>query len=135
MTPAEPPTITGFTPERRNRIPAAEPAVFRATAMVVAPVSAYRRALPIPPAPVRSEVEARTSSPSEPARREDDLDRIMVKLKAAAAKAQALPTARKINQQLLIMAAIVLAMISGAVAAQYLVPGHMHASLALAHGK
>ena len=40
--PAEPRRILGFTQESDGRIPLAEPSVFRATTMVVAPVSAYR---------------------------------------------------------------------------------------------
>lgn len=55
-------------------------------------------------------------------RSEDDLDKIMVRLKAAAARAQQLPPSRTSNRHLVIAAAV--ALISGAVTAQLLIPGH-----------
>jgi hypothetical protein len=119
MTPAEPPRIPGFMPERRDRIPLGEQAVFRATAMLAAPLSAYRRPLGMAPAPGKIEPEATTSSKLGPPPVEDELDRIMVKLKAAAARAQQLPAARRSSKHLVLAAAIALSMISGAVTAQY----------------
>jgi hypothetical protein len=60
---------------------------------------------------------------------EDDLEKIMVKLKAAAAKAQQLPPSRTNNKHVVIVAAI--GLISGVVTAQYLIPGHSRPSTAL----
>ena len=123
MTLAEPPRTSGFTSERRDRIPLAERPVFRGTAMVVAPVSAYRppRMLEVPAnmAPEASVNATPAASPNEV-----DLDQLMIKLKAAAANAQRLPASRTDHRHLVLIAAIVLSIISGAVTAHYLVPGH-----------
>ena len=135
MDPAEPPRSLGFMPESRDRLPSAEQPLFRATAMVVAPVSAYRRPLPMLRPPVKMESEAKTSSPPGASPVEDDLEKIMVKLKAAAARAEQLPVSGIGNKHLVIAAAIALSMISGAVTAQYLVPGHTRPSLAHPSGK
>lgn len=60
-----------------------------------------------------------------------DLDELMATLKALAAKAQQLPPSRRNNKHLaVIVAAIVLSTTSGAVTAQYLIPGHSHAPAA-----
>lgn len=130
MTLAEPPRIPGFTPERRDRIPLAGRPVFRATAMVVAPVSAYRP-LPMLEAPARTAPEASINATPATSPDEVDLDQLMVRLKAVAAMAQQAPASRTDHRHFVFIAAIVLSIISGAVTAQYLIPGHSrpHAGL------
>jgi hypothetical protein len=135
MTPAEPPKILGFTPESGDRLSPAEQVLFRATAMVIAPVGAYRRPLGMPQPPVKIEPPAKPNASPGQSPREDDLDEIMVKLKAAAARAELLPRESFGNRYLVIAAAIALSMISGAVTAQYLVPGHPRPSVAFPGGK
>ena len=130
MTLAEPPSIPGFTPERRDRIPLAGRPVFRATTMVVAPVSAYRPLQVLEP-PAKTAPEASVNPAPVASPDEVDLDQLMVKLKAVAAMAQQAPASRTDHRHLVFVAAIVLSIISGAVTAQYLIPGHSrpHAGL------
>jgi hypothetical protein len=135
MTPAEPPRSLGFTPEGGDRLLPAEQSLFRATAMVIAPVSAYRRPLGLLQPAVKIEPVGKPAPLPGGSPRQDDLDEIMVKLKAAAASAEQLPRAGFANRHLVIAAAIALSMISGAVTAQFLVPGHPRPSIAQSTGK
>lgn len=62
---------------------------------------------------------------------EVDLDELIAKLKALAAKAQQSAPSHRSNTHLaMIAAAIALSLTSGAVTAQYLVPGHSRAAIA-----
>ena len=84
------------------------------------------------------EGEAKAQSASGPAPSEIDLDELTTRLKALAAKARQSPPARATRKDLAVIAvAIVLSITSGAVTAQYLIPGHPHApaapSKSLAH--
>jgi hypothetical protein len=75
-------------------------------------------------APAKMAPEARADSTPAASPDAVDLDQLMVKLKAAAANAQQLPAARMDHRHLIFIAAIVLSIVSGAVTAQYLIPGH-----------
>lgn len=77
-----------------------------------------------------AELQAQTELPPGASPTEVDLDELMAKLKALAAKAQQLPMRRSNKQRAVMATAIALSITSGAVAGQHLVPGHTRAAAA-----
>jgi hypothetical protein len=80
------------------------------------------------------EPETKTNGTAGASPDDVDLDALMAKLKALAAKAQQLPARRSNKQRAVMATAIALSISSGAATGQYLVPGHARAAVAPGKG-
>ena len=99
-------------------------------AQIVVPLHGYRQ--DDIPWPSEGAVAAEPAKPAPAAVSPEDLERIMARLNAAAARAaRELPPAPLRYRQLVIAAAFALSALSGVVTAHYLIPGHARPGAAL----